>query len=68
MPARTVDVFDELGIFVESYEVDLAASAGQPTDREYEHEALRIAAENGVVSTAQLITLKAIVRPSPFTG
>lgn len=43
MPARTVDVFDDLGIFVESYAIELAESAAQPTDREYEHEALRMA-------------------------
>jgi hypothetical protein len=63
MPVRTVDVFDEIGIFVESYEVDLAEPASLPSDRSYEREALRLAVEDGLVPTDQLSSLKAIVRP-----
>jgi len=66
MSARIVDIFDSIGIFVESYEVDLGASVPAATDRAFEREALRMSVEYGVAPTQQLSNLKAHVRPSPI--
>lgn len=68
MPARTVDLFDDVGIFVESYEVALVEEGTPQTARDYEREALRMAVEFGVVPVKQLSRLRAIVRPSLLTG